>query len=160
MTTKTKCWALGANPLQPIGLTQPQFQTAFLTQQLADTWAEQKTHHMEKRHCPLRSPGLMRQLWGANSTLRLYTWRSSNYLLVIVFPSLPLLSSSPWSPHLCSQLPSPPLFSVKLINQNEELVWSWRRSFVDSEQLEFSNFVLTQFDCLFGVFFFLFVLFS
>lgn len=85
VTTRTKCWAPDANPLQPIGLTQSKFQTAFLTQQLADTWGEPRTHCMENGPCPLLSPCLMRQLWETIQLYTLFTLRSSNCLLVIVF---------------------------------------------------------------------------
>lgn len=96
-----------------------QVPNGFLTQQLAATWAEQRIHSMETRHRPLLSPGLMRQLRGDYFTFRLYYIKmqqsSTGHCLSLPSPGL-----STTSHHLHSQLSSPPLFLVRLTDQDEE----------------------------------------
>lgn len=139
VTTRTKCWVLGANPRQPIDLTQSKFQLAFLTRQWADTWAERRIHSMEIGHRPLLSPGLLRQLWGDYLTFLLSHQDPAIICCLLSSPSFP-------RHHLCSHLFSPPLFLVKLTDQDEDSVCGSEgpeiTSFVDSKQLECSNFIL------------------
>lgn len=115
VTTRTKCWALGANPLQPIDLTQSKFQTAFLTRQWADTWAEPAEHSQYGKRTP-PTP--------VSRSAEAAVGRLSDIPAIIYW-----LLSSPSSPVFSSTTPpplfpafSPPLFLVKLNDQDEDLV--------------------------------------
>lgn len=120
VTTRTKCWALGANPLQPMDLTQSKFQTAFLTRQWADTWAGRSIPSMESGPRPLLSPGLLRQLWGDYLTFLLSRQDPAIIYWLLYSPSSPVFSST--TPPPLFPAFSPPLFLVKLNDQDEDLV--------------------------------------